>query len=152
MTMWSRRPRWFAASVLAVAVGSTPARAQNYFGQNQVQYRRFHWEVLSTDHFLIHYYPSESVAVHDAARMAERAYARLSTMLNHQFREKKPIVLFSSRADFGQNNVTGDLGEGTGGVTEATRHRMLLNFTGDYKSFEHVLTHEMVHAFQYDIF
>ena len=29
---------------------------------------------------------------------------------------------------------------------------MLLNFTGDYRSFEHVLTHEMVHAFQYDIF
>jgi Tol biopolymer transport system component len=73
-------------------------------------------------------------------------------MLDHQFREKKPIVLFSSRTDFGQNNVTGDLGEGTGGVTEAMRHRMLLNFTGDYRSFEHVLAHEMVHAFQYDIF
>jgi len=29
---------------------------------------------------------------------------------------------------------------------------MLLNFTGDYRSFEHVLTHELVHAFQYDIF
>ena len=84
--------------------------------------------------------------------MAERAYARLSRMLDHQFREKKPIMLFSSRTDFGQNNVTGDLGEGTGGVTEASRHRMLLNFTGDYKSFEHVLMHEMVHAFQYDIF
>ena len=84
--------------------------------------------------------------------MAERAYARLSRVLDHQFREKKPIMLFSSRADFGQNNVTGDLGEGTGGVTEATRHRMLVNFTGDYRSFEHVLTHEMVHAFQYDIF
>ena len=59
-------------------------------------------------------------ATDDAARMAERAYARLSRVLDHQFREKKPIMLFSSRADFGQNNVTGDLGEGTGGVTEAT--------------------------------
>jgi Tol biopolymer transport system component len=29
---------------------------------------------------------------------------------------------------------------------------MLLYFTGDYGSFEHVLTHEMTHAFQYDIF
>ena len=84
--------------------------------------------------------------------MAERAYARLSRVLNHQFREKKPIILFSSRTDFGQNNVTGDLGEGTGGVTEALRHRILLPFTGDYRSFEHVLQHEMVHAFQYDIF
>jgi Tol biopolymer transport system component len=84
--------------------------------------------------------------------MAERSYARLSRLLNHQFREKKPLILFRSRGDFAQNNVTGDLGEGTGGVTEAHRHRNLLPFTGDYKSFEHVLAHEMVHEFQYDIF
>src|SRR6266550_1679924 len=130
----------------------TPAHAQGYFGQNQVQYDRFEWWVKETEHFLIYYYPDEAVAATDAARMAERAYARLSRILDHQFREKKPIVLFSSRNDFGQNNVTGDLGEGTAGVTEALRHRMLLNFTGDYRSFEHVLAHEMVHAFQYDIF
>ena len=58
--------------------------------------------------------------------LAERAYARISRILNHQFREKKPLILFRSRTDFGQNNVTGDLGEGTGGVTEALRHRILL--------------------------
>ncbi|HEY4133014.1 MAG TPA: hypothetical protein VGM50_20530 [Gemmatimonadaceae bacterium] len=135
-------------------VASTPARAgaQNYFGQNQVQYDKFDWKIWETEHFQIYYYPEEARAMNDAARMAERAYARLSRVLNHQFREKKPIMIFSSRTDFGQNNVTGDLGEVTSGVTEAARHRMLLNFTGDYKTFEHVLTHEMVHAFQYDIF
>ncbi|HYD52217.1 MAG TPA: hypothetical protein VEA99_06310 [Gemmatimonadaceae bacterium] len=126
--------------------------AQSYFGQNQVQYDRFDWRVKETEHFLVYYYPEEQELVQDAARMAERAYVRLSRILDHQFREKKPIVLFASRNDFGQNNVTGDLGEGTGGVTEALRHRMLLNFTGDYRSFEHVLTHELVHAFQYDVF
>jgi Tol biopolymer transport system component len=141
-----------AAAVVAASFAATPLFAQGYFGQNQVQYDRFDWHVLETEHFLIYYYPEEREASVDAARMAERAYARLSRVLDHQFREKKPIVLFSSRTDFGQNNVTGDLGEGTGGVTEALRHRMLLNFTGDYRSFEHVLAHEMVHAFQYDIF
>jgi len=73
-------------------------------------------------------------------------------MLKHEFREKKPLIIYRSRGDFGQNNVTGDLGEGVGGVTEALRHRILLPLTGDYKSFEHVLAHELVHAFQYDIF
>ncbi|MEO7086438.1 MAG: BamA/TamA family outer membrane protein [Gemmatimonadaceae bacterium] len=141
-----------AAGVAFAASAGRPARAQNYFGQNQVQYRHFKWQITESDHFQVYWYPEERVAAQDAVRMAERAYARLSRMLDHQFREKKPIVLFSSRADFGQNNVTGDLGEGTGGVTEASRHRMLLNFTGDYKSFEHVLMHEMVHVFQYDIF
>jgi Tol biopolymer transport system component len=141
------------AAALVAAVGvATRLPAQTYFGQNQVQYDRFKWTVLETEHFLVHYYPEEHVAAMDAARMAERSYARLSRLLNHQFREKKPLILYSSRGDFGQNNVTGDLGEGTGGVTEALRHRMLLPFTGDYKSFEHVLSHEMVHAFQYDIF
>ena len=142
----------YAAALVAALGGAMRLQAQTYFGQNQVQYDHFKWTVLETEHFLVHYYPEERVAAMDAARMAERAYARLSRLLNHQFREKKPLILYSSRGDFGQNNVTGDLGEGTGGVTEALRHRMLLPFTGDYKSFEHVLAHEMVHAFQYDIF
>ncbi|MEO7510340.1 MAG: hypothetical protein ABIZ91_01155 [Gemmatimonadaceae bacterium] len=144
--------RWIAVVALAAALPAGRAEAQMYFGQNQVQYDKFHWKVLETEHFLVHYYPEEQHIIIDAARMAERSYGRLSRMLNHQFREKKPLILFRSRTDFGQNNVTGDLGEGTGGVTEALRHRILLPFTGDFKSFEHVLAHELVHAFQYDIF
>jgi dipeptidyl aminopeptidase/acylaminoacyl peptidase len=142
--------RLLALSVLLL--GASRLEAQQYFGQNQVQYKHFKWRVLETEHFLVHYYPEEKAAVTAAARMAERSYARLSKVLGHQFREKKPIILFSSRADFGQNNVTGDLGEGTGGVTEAARHRLILPFTGDLGSFEHVLAHEMVHEFQYDVF
>jgi Tol biopolymer transport system component len=126
--------------------------AQGYFGQNQVQYDRFHWKVLETDHFLVHYYPEERVPALDAARMAERSYARLTRVLGHQFREKKPIIVFASRSDFGQNNITGDLGEGTEGVTDALRQRNILYFQGDYGNLQHLLTHEMVHQFQYDIF
>ncbi len=141
-----------AAIAATLLVLPASVAAQTYFGQNHVQYDSFRWRVLETEHFLVYYYPEERAATVDAARMAERAYAKLSRILDHQFREKKPIVLFASRSDFGQNNVTGDLGEATGGVTEALRHRMLLFFTGDYRSFEHVLAHELVHAFQYDIF
>jgi len=77
-------------------------------------------------------------AVVDAARMAERSYARLSRLLQHQFREKKPIIVFASRGDFAQSNVFGDLGEGTGGITDLLRQRMAQPFTGDYRSFETV--------------
>jgi Tol biopolymer transport system component len=144
-----------AARILAIAavlLCATRLDAQQYFGQNQVQYKHFNWRVIETEHFLVHYYPEEKAGAMDAARMAERSYARLSRVLDHQFREKKPIILFASRAEFGQNNVTGDLGEGVGGVTEASRHRLILPLTGDFGSFEHVLAHEMVHEFQYDIF
>lgn len=144
--------RWLAALAL-VAGAALPARAQmGGFGQNQVAYSKFDWRVMETEHFLIHYYPEIADATREGARMAERSYARLSKLLKHQFREKKPLVFFASRQGFGQNNITGDLGEGTGGVTDALRQRAQIPFTGDLKSFEHVLAHEMVHVFQYDIF
>jgi Tol biopolymer transport system component len=150
----SSRTVWRAALVTLLASGAFASKAagQEYFGQNQVQYKDFNWQVIETEHFLIHYYPDERVAAMQGARMAERDYARLSRILGHEFREKKPILFFASRADFGQNNVTGDLGEGTGGVTEPLRHRMLMPFTGDFRGLEHVLTHEMTHEFQFDIF
>jgi Tol biopolymer transport system component len=150
----SSRMVWRTVLVTLMASGTFASRAasQEYFGQNQVQYKDFDWQVIETEHWLIHYYPSEHEAAIQGARMAERDYARLSRILGHEFREKKPILFFASRADFGQNNVTGDLGEGTGGVTEPLRHRMLMPFTGDFRGLEHVLTHEMVHEFQFDIF
>src|SRR5437764_566817 len=44
------------------------------------------------------------------------------------------------------------LAGGTGGVTEFFKHRMVLPFTGSYAELEHVIGHEMVHQFQYDVF
>src|SRR3982751_2119755 len=154
---WNHRSKrqMKAARILAMLVAlllGARLEAQQYFGQNQVQYKHFDWQVIETEHWLVHYYPEERAGAMDAARMAERSYARLTRVLGHQFREKKPVILFSSRADFGQNNVTGDLGEGTGGVTDAARHRLILPLTGALGSLEQVLAHKRVHEFQYDVF
>ena len=140
------------ALTLAITL-ALPAGAQGgYFGQNHVQFRTFEWQVLKTEHFDIHYYPELLEAARLTGQMAERSYARLSRLLNHTFKERKPIIIFGSRAEFAQNNVLGDLGEGTGGVTDALRQRNMFFFAGDLGEAEHVLTHEMVHVFQYDIF
>ncbi|WP_310568975.1 hypothetical protein [Gemmatimonas sp.] len=151
MPQAQRWTRWGATLVLAIMSIASPLHAQN-FGQNQVQYDRLRWRVIETEHFQIHYYPQIADVAPDAARMAERSYARLSRLMAHQFREKKPVLIFGSSGDFAQSNVFGDLGEGTGGVTDPLRQRMAQFFSGDWASFEHVLMHEMVHVFQFDIF
>jgi Tol biopolymer transport system component len=141
-----------AAAAAALRVGATPAPAQ-YFGQNKVQYRSFDFQIIRTEHFEVYYYGEERAAALDAARMAERGYARLSRVLHHQFQSRKPIILYASHSDFEQTNaIAGELGEGTGGVTEFFKHRMVLPFTGSYGDLEHVLQHEMVHQFQYDVY
>ncbi len=137
-----------AVAVIAMA---TEAQAQ-YFGRNKVQYRDFAFEVLKTEHFDIHFYPDEREAASDVARLAERWHERLSRVLGHSLRGRQPIVLYASHADFQQTNViSGEIGEGTGGVTEGLKRRVVLPLTGALAETDHVLGHELVHAFQYDM-
>lgn len=138
--------------LLLALLAAVPATASaQYFGQNRVMYTKFNFEIIHTKHFDIYFYPREREASMDAARMAERSYGRLSTLLNHQFTEVKPIILYASHSDFQQTNALGgDIGEATGGVTDFLKHRAIMPFTGAYHDFDHVLMHEMVHQFQYD--
>ena len=144
--------RMLVGAALAALLGAAPASAQ-YFGQNKVQYRAFDFKIIQTEHFEVYYYPEERAAALDAARMVERAYARMSRILHHQFQTRKPLILYASATDFQQTNTTsGELPDATGGFTEFFKHRMVLPFTGSYADFEHVLQHELVHAFQYDVY
>lgn len=129
----------------------TSAEAQ-YFGRNKVQYRQFDFRVLSTDHFDIHYYPEEAEAARLVARMAERWYSRLSRFFVHDLRGRQALILYAAPAHFRQTNaVEGAIGEGTGGVTEALKRRIVLPMAGSLADTDHVLGHELVHAFQFDI-
>ncbi|HVZ77376.1 MAG TPA: hypothetical protein VG818_05310 [Gemmatimonadaceae bacterium] len=135
---------------LLVLGGARQASAQ-YFGRNKVQYEKFDFRVLKTDHFDLYFYPAESLVTRDAGRMAERWYARHSDTFRHQF-ERHSIVLYADHPDFEQTNVVGDSpDESTGGVTEGLRTRVVMPFTGSYADDDHVLGHELVHVFQYDI-
>ncbi|MCK5439830.1 MAG: PD40 domain-containing protein [Gemmatimonadetes bacterium] len=139
----------FVALLIGGSIAN-PAHAQ--FGQNKVQYKDFDFRVLETEHFDIHYYPEAEDAILDAARMAERAYSRLSKVFRHDWNERKPLILYASQSDFQQTNIFRfQISEGTGGITEGLRNRIVLFFPSAYPEFEHTLAHELVHSFQFDI-
>ena len=140
-----------ALAFCAIACLSAPASAQ-YFGNNKVQYRTFDFQILKTEHFDIYFYPSEKSGVDIAARLAERWHARLERLLQHELRGRQPLILYGSHVEFEQTNVIGgELGEGTGGVTEGLRRRIVLPLAGPLADTDHVIGHELVHAFQYDM-
>ena len=148
-----RRLSRSAAGFAVAALFTLPVRIAEaqYFGRNKVQYETFDFRVLKSAHFDAHFYPAESLAASDAARMAERWYARFSPLLEHTF-TRRPLVFYANHPDFQQTNVIGGMiSEGTGGVTESARQRVILPFTGIYADNDHVLGHELVHVFQYDI-
>ena len=139
----------FVAAAIAVLGTAAPARAQ-YFGRNAVQWEHQKFEVLKTQHFDVYYYAEGRQAAEQAGRLAERWYTRLSRILGHEFKERQPLILYASHPQFQQTNTIGGApGEGTGGVTEAFKRRIVLPVGGSLAETDHVLGHELVHAFQY---
>jgi len=130
---------------------STNAYAQ-YFGRNRVHYDRLDFRLLQTPHFDIYYYSEEEEAVGYAAQMAERWYSRFSRILHHTFAHRQPLILYASHSHFVQTNLAGGpVGEGVGGFTERTKSRIALPFTAGLGETDHILGHEIAHAFQIDI-
>jgi hypothetical protein len=145
--------RTSAVIILAVVatLSSTNADAQ-YFGRNKVRYDQLEFQLLQTEHFDIYYYAEEADATVHVARMAERWYARLSDILGHTFVRRQPLILYASHAHFAQTNVTGGfIGEGTGGFTERVKTRIAMPFAPGLGETDHVLGHEIAHAFQIEI-
>jgi Tol biopolymer transport system component len=135
----------------ALLIGLPGSGGAQYFGRNKVQYEHFDFHIMRTPHFDLYFYPAESLVVHDAGRLAERWYARHSDSFRHTF-DRKSIVFYADQPDFQQTNVVGEeLTEGTGGVTEGLRTRVVMPFTGIYGDNDHVLGHELVHVFQYSV-
>src|SRR5687768_4331208 len=142
---------WLTILMAAGAVGVSPASAQ-YFGRNKVQYRTFDFQILKTENFDLYYYPEEAEAAALVSRMAERWNARLSRFFGHQLRGRQVLILYAVSSHFRQTNaIEGLIGEGTGGVTEGLRRRIVLPVSGSLADTDHVLGHELVHAFQFDL-
>ncbi len=135
----------FAALVLSVE----PGFGQFYFGKNKVQYTRFGWQVMTTEHFHIYFYEAETEVARYAADIAETAYRRMAIKFNHEIRRKIPLIIYSSPSHFSQTNIIpGLLPESVGGFTEFLKGRVVVPFAGSYFDFVHVINHEMVHVFQ----
>ncbi len=141
---------WGLLAILLTA--GVPSAEAQHFGRNKVVYDDFDFERIQTEHFDVYYYPPMGPAAQDAARMAERWYARLSRVFQHELMGRTPIIFYADDTDFQQTNVIGGfIGEGTGGVTEGGRQRLIMPMTGSYAETDRILGHELVHVFQYDL-
>ena len=145
-----------ALAALAVfsgpAAAALEAQAGRYFGRNKVVYESFDFEVLKTENFDIYYYDESAAGAQMIGRQAERWYARISRVLNHEFRQRQPIILYADHPDFEQTNTSGQfIDEGTQGFTEILKRRLVMPMMVSMHETDHLLGHELVHAFQFDM-
>lgn len=123
-----------------------------YFGRNRPKYEQRDFKILETDNFEIHHYLEGNREVLERfAREAEQWYANHLRILGDTIWRKNPIILYNNHADFQQTNaIFGQIGVGTGGVTEALKNRVIMPLGFTNQQTTHVLGHELVHAFQFN--
>lgn len=123
-----------------------------YFGKNKVYYETFDFKVFQTPNFDIYNYLDNEDAPVTYGNWSEHWYRAHLAIFRDTIFQRNPIILYKNQADFQQTRaIGGAIGVGTGGVTEGIKNRVILPFaTSNQQSF-HVLGHELVHAFQYNM-
>ncbi|MEO8258106.1 MAG: hypothetical protein ABI868_12240 [Acidobacteriota bacterium] len=153
--------RTFAVGLLVaslIAGSAAQATAQTnyipYFGKNNIHYDNFKWEIYTTDHFEIYYYPEIKQHLERVAGYAESAYQQISADLRHDLPtgSKVPLILFKTHSEFEQQNVApGAAQEGVLAFAEPTRQRMVMPIDEPSDLLYGLIVHELTHQFEFDI-
>ena len=131
---------------------SINAEAQ-YFGRNKPGYRSFKFDVIQTPHFEIYHYLKNDSLLNSLTKWSEQWYKTHQHIFRDTFKTKNPVIFYNNQADFQQTNtVSGLIGTGTGGVTESMKQRVIMPVAPSLAQTDHTLGHELVHAFQYNMF
>ncbi len=160
--MWTRSQRnlRFLVSVLTLAVlALVPASALAqatpfvpYFGKNHVRFDNFKFNIYTTEHFTIYFYPEEKPRLERVASFAESAYQHISSELKHDLAFKVPMIIFKTASEFAEQNVSGDeMPEGVLAFSEPYRNRILLPIDAAPDDLYETITHELTHIFEFDI-
>ena len=148
---FSKHGKYFTAIFcLTIALlFSFNANAQ-YFGQNKVRYKNLKFKVYRTPHFEIYYYIKNDSLIKRFAQESELWYTIHQQVFRDTFKKPNPIILYADHPDFQQTTaIDGDIGVGTGGVTEGLKNRVVMPIMETNQTTRHVIGHELVHAFQY---
>ena len=143
---------FITALVLAPVLASAQTPYIPYFGKNQIRYDNFKWQIYTTEHFEIYYYPEIEQHLERVAGYAESAYQHISAELKYDLAYKVPLILFKTNSEFQQQNVIpGAAQEGVQAFAEPTRYRIVMPIDEPPDLLYRTIVHELTHQFEFDI-
>lgn len=123
------------------------------FGKNKIHIKDYEWYYIQTKHFDIYFYQDGQALTEFTAKAAEDAILSIQNTFNYRVNNRITLIIFNSQNAFQETNVIDQyLSEGIQGFTELFKNRVVIQFTGSYKQFRHLIHHELVHAVMNDMF
>jgi hypothetical protein len=159
--MFRRRAGWLRPlvlplSLLALVFLTAPrdAAAQfvPYYGKNKVKYDNFAWRIYKSPHFEVFYYPEFEQHLGRLVSYLESSYLKISTGLKHEMPQPIPVIFYKTHSEFEQTNLfPAFVPEGVAAFTEPVKNRMVLPIDEPPEQLQGLITHEMTHAFAFDL-
>jgi hypothetical protein len=140
----------FAA--LLLLFGTVDHAQSQSFGRNKVRYDDFDFRTVKSDNFDVLYPDGLEDAAVQSGRLLERWNSRFEVLFDHTLGERQPVIIYENHPDFQQTNViSGLISQGVGGVTEGRQGRIVMPLSPSNAQNDHVLGHELVHGFHFDL-
>ncbi len=122
------------------------------FGRNKPSYRSFDYKVFSTSNFDIYHYFEDDSIINELGVMSEKWFKRHYAVMRDSIETPNPVIIYENHPDFQQTMaISSFIGIGTGGVTESLKNRVIFPILETNAQTNHVLGHELVHAFQFNM-
>jgi Tol biopolymer transport system component len=143
--------RKFIALIVVIVFSNNVSYSQ-YFGKNKARYKSLKFKVAQSENFeMYHYFKTNE----PKERMLENSqiwYSKHKEIFGKGFDQPNPLIIYQNHPDFQETTaIDGEIGEGTGGVTEGFKNRVVMPMMYSHRQTDHVLGHELVHAFQYNL-
>ncbi|HKK76344.1 MAG TPA: hypothetical protein VJ953_14795 [Saprospiraceae bacterium] len=137
--------------VLALFCCSSTTLSAQYFGKNKAVYEAFDFDVTRSENFEVYTYTKNEQVKEDLVKYSEIWYTLHQLILRDTLIPQNPLIFYNDHADFQQTNaISGQIGVGTGGVTEAFKNRVIMPVALSNQATVQVLGHELVHAYQFN--
>ena len=147
------RPAVLLMTLVALAVPrEAAAQFVPYYGKNKVKYDNFAWRIYKSPHFEVFYYPEFEQHLGRLVSYLESSYLKISTGLKHEMSAPIPVIFYKTHSEFEQTNLfPAFIPEGVAAFTEPVKNRMVLPIDEPPDQLQGLITHEMVHAFAFDL-
>jgi hypothetical protein len=144
---------------LMTTLGISGATAQNYFastqeefGKSRIQDKRFEWLTIRSNNFEFNYYRGGDKIAHNAAKISEGEYDRITELLGYTPFTTMKIFLYNSPKDLAQSNIglTAPI-DLDGSILNLAKSRVQIAYTGNEEEFKKDLIRQIARLFVYDM-
>lgn len=110
------------------------------FGQNRVQYEQHKWMRYTSTNFALSYAEKDEKLAKFVLPVAEMDYVELTTLFEHQLRNRIEVVIYSDFSNYEQSNIgLPKHNVNKGGTTHLLAPKIEIYFNGDHKDLRRQL-------------